>query len=185
LQTDISTRRLGVFAKLAKLSGQAFGRTVLMKLCYFLQALKGVPLNYEFSLYSYGPFDSDVLADLQTAEELQILESTVHHYSGGYGYSISPGRNAQLAEQYAESFLEKYQEPIQWAASTFARRSAADLELISTLVFVTRENPSVSDTGLNSLVRAIKPHFSISEVKRQIDWLRSEGLLEAVDTESC
>ena len=80
MRADLLTTRLGVFAELAKSAKNAFGRTALMKLCYFLQEVKGVPLRYEFSLYSYGPFDSDVLADLQTAVELQILDSTVEHY---------------------------------------------------------------------------------------------------------
>ena len=39
------------------------GRTALMKYMYFLQTLRGVQLGYNFSMYSYGPFDADVLSD--------------------------------------------------------------------------------------------------------------------------
>ncbi len=110
-----------------------------MKLCYFLQEVKGVPLRYEFSLYSYGPFDSDVLADLQTAVELQILDSTVEHYPGGFRYLIREGHNAARAEEYSEEFLADHRDAIRWAATILAPRSAAELELTSTIVFVLRE----------------------------------------------
>jgi hypothetical protein len=154
-----------------------------MKICYFLQAVKNVPLNYEFSLYSYGPFDADVLADLQTAEELHVLESTVEHYPGGYRYLISKGRNTTLVKQYSGPFLTAHREAIRWAANTLAPRSAGDLELTSTIVFCSREKAQkISDTQLSTLVRAIKPHFSTSDVKRQIDWLRDNKLLEQPPT---
>ena len=53
------------------------GRTALMKICYLLQTLGDVPLGYHFTLYSYGPFDSDVLADLASAEVLGGVSSRV------------------------------------------------------------------------------------------------------------
>jgi hypothetical protein len=143
-----------------------------------LQEVKDVPLNYEFSLYSYGPFDSDVLADLQTAVELQILESTVEHYPGGFRYLISKGHKATRAKEYSEPFLAMHRDAIRWAASILAPRSAAELELASTVVFVLREKGKISDTDLITLVRAIKPHFSTSDVKIQVEWLRSNKLLE-------
>ena len=52
------------------------GRTALMKYMYFLQTLRAVPLGYNFSMYSYGPFDSDVLADLSTAEAMNLVSSS-------------------------------------------------------------------------------------------------------------
>src|ERR1035438_8492020 len=76
----------------------SLGRTALMKLCYFLQVLKGVPFGYRFTLYSYGPFDSNVLADLGTAESLGAVHSTVAYYSGGYGYNIQKAERADAAQ---------------------------------------------------------------------------------------
>ena len=59
--TDLHDNRIGTIARLAEKAPPNFGRTALMKFCYFLQSLRGVPLSYRFTLYSYGPFDSDVL----------------------------------------------------------------------------------------------------------------------------
>jgi len=67
-----------------------------MKYMYFLQAVRGVPLGYPFSMYSYGPFDSDVLADLSTAEALSSITVTPVSFSGGDGYQIRPGAKAEI-----------------------------------------------------------------------------------------
>ena len=45
----------------------AKGEKLFVKLFYFLQELNGVPLGYDFRLFNYGPFDSEVLSDLSTA----------------------------------------------------------------------------------------------------------------------
>ena len=72
--------RLATIAYLCtRAPGEGIGRTAVMKLCYFLQTLKGVPLGYRFTLYSYGPFDSDVLSDLGTAESRKAVSSERKH----------------------------------------------------------------------------------------------------------
>ncbi len=177
MQADLLTKRLGVFAALARNSQRRFGRTAPMKLCYFLQEVRDVPLRYNFSLYTYGPFDSDVLADLQTAEDLKVVETDFEQYPGGYGYQISAGSAADRVIEQAKDFLENYRDDVDWAAHTLAQKRPADLELSSTIVFISREKPSASDSTLVSLVRAVKPHFSVPEVAAQIDWLRNNNLI--------
>ena len=169
--------RLAVFATMSDIAQRPFGRTALMKLCYFLQALKEVPLGYDFSLYSYGPFDSQVLSDLHTAETIGVLSTEIEHYPGGYGYLISPAGGARPVKDQAKNFLTKYSPEIEWTVQTFAHRSASDLELISTIIFTFQENPRKDDVTLIPLVRAVKPHFSVSQVENQIRWLRENNLL--------
>src|SRR6185437_3183671 len=134
------TERLAMITDLcAQAPNGSLGRTAVVKLCYFLQVLKGVPLGYHFTLYSYGPFDSDVLSDLGTAESLEAVRSTVEYYPSGYGYKIEKSRlgDAVLAEGAA--FLKEHGKAIQWVLSEFGTLNSATLELQSTIVFVDRE----------------------------------------------
>ena len=63
--SDGNEARLALITVLAARSkGGYMGRTALMKYMYLLQTVRGLPLNYRFTLYSYGPFDADVLVDL-------------------------------------------------------------------------------------------------------------------------
>jgi hypothetical protein len=104
-----------------------------MKYCYFLQALRRVPLGYSFSLYSYGPFDSDVLADLDAAEAVGGVETNIVYHPGGYGYRINPGDRADSAKRWGTEFLQKYEGDIDWVVAQFGNLGAARLELVSTI----------------------------------------------------
>lgn len=174
---NLLVNRLGVFADIARKSRHRFGRTALMKLCYFLQEVKDVPLQYVFSLYTYGPFDSEVLADLQTAEDLNILHSEFEQYPGGYGYRIGAGPSADLVVEQARAFLSEHREALDWAAENLACRRPAELELASTIVFVSKERPQVPDGEIVALVRAVKPYFSPSDVHGQLVSLRKTKVL--------
>src|ERR1035441_6613129 len=116
----LQTERLAVITDLcSRAPGGSFGRTALMKLCYFLQVLKGVPLGYRFTLYSYGPFDSNVLSDLGTAESLGALKSSIEYYSGGYGYRIQKAELGDMVLRRSADFLEKYRADLDWVISEF------------------------------------------------------------------
>jgi len=159
------------------------GRTALMKFCYFLQTLRKIPLGYSFSLYSYGPFDSKVLSDLNFAETIGAVKSDVSLYPGGYGYEIKKGEAASRILAAASSHLAAYQESIDWVLSEFGEFSSADLELLATIVFVNREANYETGLGIMELVqrvRDVKPRFQEYYIREKAEWLKKQGLLEHV-----
>ena len=159
------------------------GRTALMKICYLLQTLGEIPLGYHFTLYSYGPFDSDVLADLASAEVLGGISSRVVQYPNGYGYEISPTKNSQSVIDLAPEFLGDYGDSIDEVLSKFGEMSKNDLEVLSTVIYVDRESASVDETlSTNELVHRvheIKRNFTERFVTDKVTFLREEGLLQA------
>lgn len=174
--------RLGLIPVLAERAPAGhIGRTALMKYLYFLQVIRNVPLEYNFSLYSYGPFDSDVLADLSTAEALDIVAATPIEFSGGYGYQIRTGSGASSAKGKADLFLKGHRSDIEWLFSTFGDLNSAQLELASTIVYVDRELEDHKQTAPESDVAArvceIKPHFTKEQVQRFVQRLMKQHLL--------
>jgi hypothetical protein len=146
--------RLAVITSLAQ-NVDKLGRTALMKYCYFLQELRGVPLGYRFSLYSYGPFDSDVLADLDTAESLDGVKSSVVYFLGGYGYKIEPGVRAERLTELGSEFLASHQTDLKWLYNEFGGWSPGELELASTLIYSDRESQERGETlSLDQLAKA-------------------------------
>jgi uncharacterized protein YwgA len=149
-----------------------------MKMVYFLVALKKVPVPYYFRLYTYGPYDSDVLDDLSYAEVLGGVESELKIYPKGYGYEIGPGKKVEKLTDRASDFLQTHRPAIDWAVDKFAHRTAGDLELLSTIVFVKREVEAkkltdYTDERIIARVHEIKPHFTREKV--------AQGYREAVD----
>ena len=96
---------LAIMARLVfQAPNSKLGRTQLMKLCYFLQEIEGVPMRYDFRLFNYGPFDSEVLSDLGSACSHNTLKEQTVTYHRGYGYEITPGESAgELIEELEAS----------------------------------------------------------------------------------
>ncbi|HUK23377.1 MAG TPA: hypothetical protein VLV49_02270 [Terriglobales bacterium] len=158
------------------------GRTALMKYMYLLQAVRNVPLDYHFTLYSYGPFDSDVLADLSIAESLEAVESELVLYSGGYGYKIRPNRDRQWLQKRAGKFINRYEEDVTWVITHFGYLTSAELELVGTIVYVDQECSVGKHEGLQrvaELVHEIKPHFSMRKILEYAQNLADEDVLQA------
>jgi uncharacterized protein YwgA len=160
------------------------GRTALMKLCYFLQSLRRVPLGYRFTLYSYGPFESDVLSDLTSAESLGAIRSRVVQYSGGYGYEIQPTDKSELVMSLAHEFVLKHTPDIDWVIDRFAGFRASDLELLSTVIYVDREYAQTDETlNREEIVRKvheIKPGFHEEFIADKVNYLDALNVFQSV-----
>ena len=115
---------------------QTIGRTQLMKLCYFLQEIEQVPIQYDFRLFNYGPFDSEVLSDLGTACSQNALKEQTVIYNRGYGYAITPGKSAENLSGALKPELAK---KVDVVVEAFFGEGAGELELKSTILFVDRE----------------------------------------------
>jgi hypothetical protein len=182
---DLHESRLALIPKLAESSPLGhLGRTALMKFLYFLQILRKVPLGYRFTLYSYGPFDYEVLADLSAAESLGAVESETILFSGGYGYEIRPGAKASWIQQRASDFLHQYASDIKWVIERFGSCGSSQLELLGTIVYVDRDaQKNKEKIELNNLVdkvHEVKPHFSKSQVLLAVGELAKDKLLSSI-----
>jgi len=181
--TEQQEKRLALIPTLVENSpNRQIGRTALMKYMYFLQTLRQVPLGYRFTLYSYGPFDSTVLADLSVAESLRAVTSKTVLYPGGYGYEISTDEKAKWLKQRAEQFVNQHEKDVRWVMKKFGKLTSAQLELVSTIIYVDREEAkngkNASVKSIAHKVHEIKPHFSETEILGFAQTLVTENLLQ-------
>jgi len=183
--TEQQEKRLAMIPTLVENSpNQQIGRTALMKYMYFLQTLRQVPLGYRFTLYSYGPFDSTVLADLSVAESLRAVTSKINLYSGGYGYEISTDEKSNWLKKRAEKFVSRHEKDVRWVLKKFGKLNSAHLELVSTIIYVDREamerGKKLSLQSLSRQVHEIKPHFNEADIVHFAEGLAKDKLLDAV-----
>lgn len=170
--------RLSIIAALVSSAPTGLGRTAVMKMMFFLQTLRKVPLGYRFSLYAYGPYDKEVLADLATAEAEKRIVSSVVTYSGGsQGYLIKSGERADALRALAD----RYRDAIDWVVGEFGRRTAGDLEMVGTIIYVDRSQNGhiLSLEDLANQVHDIKPHHDVGRIITEATKLRNEGLIQA------
>ena len=182
---DLTSRRLAVLTSLVSSSPDSkLGRTAVVKLLYFLQELYDVPLGYYFRLYTFGPYDAEILSDVGTAKANEVLTEETILYSVGYGYAIRPGPRAKLAQAVDSDWLQLHRKSIDAVVTEFASLSASELELASTIVYADREMHSqqgqTTVATITKLVHDVKPHFSDETIEKQVESLRDKNHLRSL-----
>jgi uncharacterized protein YwgA len=153
----------GLMAELAiKLEGVApqFGKTVLQKLVYILQEIYRVPCGYDYILYNYGPYSEALADDLSFFASMDGVEID---WSCGLGYEIKEAGKTAHFRKRGEDFLTKYASQIKKVIKEFGGMNAKELELRSTIIYVSKEGP-LKEKELLNRVKEIKPHFSVAEI---------------------
>lgn len=174
--SDMPWDKYGLIVELARriqnVSPQ-FGKTVLQKLVYLLTTIYEVPTGYEHTLYTYGPFSSELASDVETVAAMGGIQIT---HGAKSGYAISLGNNGDWVYGKSKEFINSNSKKIDSLIGTFGYFSAKDLELRSTLVFLTKSEKLTKEKLKNQLID-LKPYFTETEVYSAIDELISNGFI--------
>lgn len=171
---EIPYQRYALISEVARRAGSK-GRTALEKYLYLLQSALGSEPLYDFTMYTYGPFSSQILGDLDTAEAMGAVQVS----RTNYGYAITPGPEARRITQLASAFLEPLRSNLDKLFNDFGRFNAKELELRSTIIYAYQELAN-SVRPLNDLaetVQEIKPGFSRAEINEAIVELTKLGYI--------
>ncbi len=121
------------------LSGVPLGRTIIQKLCYFVKS-KGVPLDYDFDIYHYGPYSQNLYfrMDDMAADGIVTDENATNMCNSNLKTNRSkylPGDNVdKLLEMYSGD-LSKFTTTIDNVIDVFREFDHTGLELLSTIHF--------------------------------------------------
>lgn len=180
-----------LIAELAKrLDGVSpqFGKTALQKLVYLLQAVYGIDCGYDFGLYSYGPFDSRLLGDLDVAEHWEYVSVRRGPDPFG-GYQILPAKGAVSVKTESSKLLSSAatQSALHELVETYGGMSARDLELRATTVYVSCEllrggSPPCEEDVCDS-VGQVKPKFDRDEIRQAVQELAGRGHIKLADSD--
>lgn len=156
--------RLAFITEIAKRDAN-IGKTGMMKLLYLLQEIYGVPFGYDFEIYTYGPYCQTVMSDLEYAEFADYIKvSPITYPTGISGYQISANTDSEKILCDEAGLISQYGEEINQVIASFGDKTAKELELYSTIVFVSASysNNAWENTKeeICSTVRKIKPHFA-------------------------
>lgn len=160
------------------------GKTGMMKLLYLLQTVHKVPLGYDFEIYTYGPYCQSVMSDIEYAEFVDyICVSPVTYPNGMNGYQIKAMSDGIDLVTKESEVIAPHSEKIDSVINFFGKKTAKELELYSTIVFVVS---SFSDNDwektkeeICSTVKKIKPHFSTETISVAYEELESNGFLNS------
>ena len=171
----------GVLVRIAEsLEHTQLGKTKLQKLVFLMQELKAVPTDYRFHFYTYGPYSSSLTGDLSYLDAIGGLD--IRQCLSFGGYEIVPGNDADSFFAKSAPFLDEHKEDTDAIIEQFGRKNAQELELIATLVYIARYEPSFepgNDQFLIDRARELKPKFKEDEIRSSLRKLKDMGYLIA------
>ncbi|ABI67511.1 YwgA family protein [Syntrophomonas wolfei] len=153
----------GLMAELAlKLEGVSpqFGKTVLQKLVYILQEIYRVPCGYDYILYNYGPYSEALADDLSF---FASMDGVKVEWNRRLGYEIKKAERTSHFRERGKDFLTQHASQIDEVIKEFGSMNAKELELRSTILYVSKEEP-LDKSDLLDRVKDIKPHFTVGEI---------------------
>ncbi len=169
---EIPYQRYALLGEVAKRAGSP-GRTAMQKYLYLLQSVYGSEPLYDFSMYTYGPFSSQVLCDLDVAEAMGAVQVALTNY----GYAITPGPEANRITGLARNFLDPLKANLDELFLHFGRFNAKELELRTTIIYAFQDFKSANRplTDLVETVQEIKPGFTRPQIETAITELNRLG----------
>jgi uncharacterized protein YwgA len=178
-------KRAAILATLIKkmnLQSSWSGETHIQKSVYFLQEMLKVPTDFDYILYKHGPFSFDLRDELTLLRGKLFLELQANPYP--YGPSYTPGRLSNVYEERFEKEIQPHLRQLDFIAKNVSIMTVAELERISTALYVKLEN-SVSSTELAKRIHDLKHHISIEAAERaleELDKLRKKAETKKVIT---
>ena len=174
---DIPWKKYGIIVELARrfenVSPQ-FGKTALQKMVYLLTTLYNVPSGYDHTLYTYGPYSSELAVDA----EFVVAMGGVYLQEGHRGgYEIKVANKADWIQSKSESFISIYEQEFNDLVDKFGEYNARELELRSTLIFLAKSEKLTSEKLKKQLFN-LKPYFTEGEILETIDELISHSFID-------
>lgn len=117
----------------------------------------------------------------------KIIEVDTIKEGHGYAYAIRTGSNIDLPARQANEFLTTWEVDIQWTMREFGALSVRDLEVVSTILYTTREMSSAKEGSTKRdvarFVHEIMPPVAEGDVLGQAEKLARLGLIELAPME--
>ncbi len=154
------------------------GRTIIQKVVYFLKA-KGIPINYDFEIYRYGPYSQELYYRMDDL----IVDNIIKDVSKRKDRSeyISSDEIDVLIDNF-KSELEHLTEDIDLIVQVFNNIEPSLLELLSTIHYLQtsftkyyKKAPS-REIVVNKVLELKKTKFSKSKVEDVYDIMEEVGL---------
>ena len=155
------------------------GETHIQKSTYFLQELAGVPLDFNFIFYSYGPYSFD-LNDAITALRCDRLVTVKPR--DPYGASLLPSESAQRFLDCYPKTRQTHGADIRFVAAKFGKKKVAELERLATALYVQLESPDGTAKELAVEIHRLKPHVTVEQARSALAWV--DGLREELKEHS-
>lgn len=128
-------------------------KAIIQKLFYLLSRKDAV--DFDYSLYHYGPYSSQVTSELNFAEEIDFI---VIDWIPEKGYFISPGPmySSKLLLQNTEKIERDTMDEV---IQEYSNYNSIELSIITTALFLNKNFGVNNKDNLVEIVSSLKPQY--------------------------
>ncbi len=148
------------FVRRLKEGGSWCGETHVQKSTYFLQEFMGIPLGLNYIFYKHGPYSFDLNDKLTALRGNALVELRSHPPYGPHLHA------SDTANEYLKLFpktIRDFKSEMDFIVEKLASENVAELERLSTALYVQLEKPGDTDAVVAAEIHRLKPHVSIEE----------------------
>jgi len=166
-------KRMIVILQLLKKVNREVGKTFIQKSIYLLQEGLKENLDYDYKLHFYGPFSQELADDIDTLEDLGLIN--VDYNPEGYGYQI---RVTEEGISFLNRFQTQYgieEEKLEKVLNLISGEFVTGMELLGTVLYFAKLTNDEDE--IKKLVNMVKPYFPEREISEALERLKKEGLI--------
>jgi hypothetical protein len=143
------------------------GETHLQKAMYVLQDLLEVPIALDFVIYKHGPYSFEFRDELTALRADQLL--ALEPQPAPYRPRLAPTERSAKLEGLFPEIIERFDSRMRFVAKTFGGRGVAELERLSTALFITRHDPGDRAVETRAAkLNDLKPHVSLLDARKAV-----------------
>ena len=159
MSAEFRTAVMGDLIAGLRAAGSWCGETHVQKSIYVLQAGLHVPLRYDYILYKHGPYSFELKSEMAGLIGRGLLRQEFS--SPPYGPRLV---GTDVMETHRSRYAGKVGEhsaAIQKVAQFFRDRGVAELEVLSTALYVTVSHGGETAERRAERIHGLKPHVSL------------------------
>ena len=174
--SSVNAALIGVLVEQLRESGNWCGETHVQKAVYFLQTARRVPMGYSFVLYKHGPYSFDLRLDTARLLGRRMLKQEPSRPP--YGPRL---RATTILSKHVDRHPEairRYSEDVARVVQLVGRRGVAELERLSTALYVTVRQDEESIASRAARIHELKPHVSVESAAEAVKELDASSILQ-------
>ena len=153
------------FVRRLKVADNWCGETHIQKSTYFLQEFMVVPLDLNYIFYKHGPFSFELNDQLTALRGNGLVELRSHPPYGPHLHASSTASDS--LERFPKT-ISRYESAMDFVVGKLASKNVAELERLSTALYVRLQRPDADDDELAREMNQLKPHVTVKDAKEAL-----------------
>ena len=171
LNDDSSSLKTALVAMMFNYFHEISGRTRIQKMLYLVN-MSGWNIINDYLFYQYGPYSEWLKRDLETLVQNKFISEETQD-SDDYTKTIYKYSSTKAGRKFFDGIIKVIDRDLFAKTRSLLMKlnnySTDDLEIMASLLYLSKSDPSKSHDKLIQLVKLYKPRFPDSKIRKNLE----------------